>query len=307
MGMHEPIHKISMQLGLTSRTLRYWEDMGLFCSTRDLQSGWRVYDAEAVQRIRLTLLLRELNIPIKAVKAILDSTMPQFAAKIIALEMDELDQERVAITQRKDVLGKCISALDSLYPLPDASRNLANIENALAHQLSSVQNCAINQEDILMSHDPNKQESLHIIALPPMRVAVCTIVSDSPEDEALNRVLEWASSQDLMGTARIFGMNTTSYTPGCTEYGWAACITIPEHVALPDHLEEKRLSGGLYAMTMADSTSAIYDSWQTLVKKLDQSHEYQLDHDGRPCLEEHIQRGDSNSFYVNLLEPIRKK
>ncbi|MBU5310415.1 MerR family transcriptional regulator [Tissierella carlieri] len=29
---------------MTSRTLRYWEQKGLFSSSRDMQSNWRVYD-----------------------------------------------------------------------------------------------------------------------------------------------------------------------------------------------------------------------------------------------------------------------
>jgi DNA-binding transcriptional MerR regulator/DNA gyrase inhibitor GyrI len=305
MSLYEPIHKISVQLGLTSRTLRHWEEMKLFKSVRDLQSGWRVYDKEAVDRIRLTLLLRELNIPIKAVKAILDSAEPRLAAKIIATQVDELAQEEIIIAQRKEILDKCVTLLNSMQLLPDTSQCIISMEKALAHQLSSLQNHENFQEEILMSHNTNTLETIRIINLPPMQVAVCNIISDSPEEEALNKVLGWSESEGLMGTARIFGTNTTTYTPGCAEYGWAACITIPEHITLPDYLEGKHLPGGLYAMVA--STNEIYDSWQTLIKNLEQSKEYKSDHSDRPCLEEHIQKGDSAGFYLNLLEPVCKR
>ena len=70
--MNSPIaiHKLSAQLGLTSRTLRHWESEGLFESGRDCDSGWRVYDETAVLRIRLTALLRKLDIPISDIKKV---------------------------------------------------------------------------------------------------------------------------------------------------------------------------------------------------------------------------------------------
>ncbi|MBZ9621837.1 MerR family transcriptional regulator [Clostridium sp. FP2] len=70
---------MSAKLGLTSCTLRRWEEKVLFNSQRDPQSGWRIYNTEALQRVLLVLLLRELDIPIKSVKIILDSTDPQIA------------------------------------------------------------------------------------------------------------------------------------------------------------------------------------------------------------------------------------
>ncbi|WP_346936776.1 effector binding domain-containing protein, partial [Clostridium sp.] len=140
------------------------------------------------------------------------------------------------------------------------------------------------------------------------RVAVCNVISTSPEDEALKKVLDWAESENLMGTARIFGFNTTAYSPGCTEYGWAACITVPEQVVLPEYLEEKRLPGGLYASL--NSTNEVYDSWQTLMRLLKENNSYVVD-ESRLCLEEHIpsgeDKGQGNDFYLNLLEPITKK
>ncbi|MBZ9633358.1 MerR family transcriptional regulator [Clostridium sp. FP1] len=70
---------MSAKLGLTSCTLRRWEEKVLFNSQRDPQSGWRIYNTEALQRVLLVLLLRDLDIPIKSVKIILDSTDPQIA------------------------------------------------------------------------------------------------------------------------------------------------------------------------------------------------------------------------------------
>lgn len=59
------IHRLAEQMGLTSRTLRHWESEGLFKSERDTSSGWRVYDEHALSCIRITAILRKIDIPIK--------------------------------------------------------------------------------------------------------------------------------------------------------------------------------------------------------------------------------------------------
>jgi DNA-binding transcriptional MerR regulator/DNA gyrase inhibitor GyrI len=308
MSYFEPIHKVSEQLCVTSRALRHWEQKGLFQSQRDQQSGWRVYDNITLQKIRLIKLLRELDISLKLVKVILDSTDPQIAAKIIKSQINKLSEENTVIVQRKELLSKCLLVLNSMKPISDTSGYLVNMEKTLALEIISKNNMIKQWEDITMTNNTIASGTLRIIALPAMRVAVCNIVSASPEEEALEKVLGWAKSESLMGTAKIFGFNTTEYSPGCTEYGWAACVTIPEQVVLPEYLDEKRIPGGLYASL--NSTNEVYDSWQVLTRLLKENDEYVVDKN-RPCLEEHIPSGEDkdrgNDFYLNLLEPINKK
>jgi len=308
MSRFEPIHQVSEQLGVTSRTLRHWEDKGLFYSKRDPQSSWRMYNNEALQRIRLVILLRELDIPLKLVKVILDSADPQIASKIIMNQINKLNEENTVIVKRKNLLSKCLSVLNSMKPPSDAFEYLVHMEETLALQIISKNNMLEQWEDIIMTNNTITSGALRIVSLSDMRVAVCNMISTSPEEEALKKVLDWAESENLMGTARIFGFNTTAYSPGCTEYGWAACVTVPEQVVLPEYLEEKRLTGGLYASL--NSTNEVYDSWQTLMLLLKENNAYVVD-ESRLCLEEHIpsgeDRGEGNDFYLNLLEPITKK
>ncbi|WP_346938666.1 MerR family transcriptional regulator [uncultured Clostridium sp.] len=308
MSHFEPIHQVSEQLGVTSRTLRHWENKELFYSKRDPQSGWRMYNNEALQRIRLVILLRELDIPLKLVKVILDSVDPQIASKIIMNQISKLNEENIVIVKRKNLLSKYLSILNSMEHPSDASEYLVHMEETLALQIISKNNMIEQWEDIIMTNNTITSGALRIVSLPDMRVAVCNVISTSPEEEALKKVLDWAESENLMGTARIFGFNTTAYSPGCTEYGWAACVTVPEQVVLPEYLEEKRLPGGLYASL--NSTNEVYDSWQTLMRLLRENNLYVVD-ESRLCLEEHIpsgeDKGEGNDFYLNLLEPITKK
>ena len=305
MKQAEPIHRVANELGLTSRTLRHWEDEGLFTSLRDAQSGWRAYDAQALGRIRFTVLMRRLDIPVRQIKAVLDSGSPDEAASVLADRLNRLRGEGEALLQRKALLDACLAGMNAL-----AGRQapLALMESALEGNIHAVPNIKQNWEESIMSNHTASIGAFRIISLPAMRVAVCNVVSASPEDEALSTVLGWAAGEGLMGTARIFGFNTTAYEPGAAQYGWAACVTVPEQVAIPAHLQEKRLPGGLYAMLA--STNEIYDSWQALTAALNDSTEVELDN-ARPCLEEHIRSGNpagsGSEYFLNLLEPVRRK
>jgi DNA-binding transcriptional MerR regulator/DNA gyrase inhibitor GyrI len=308
MSQYVSIHDITLQLGLTSRTLRHWEQKGLFKSSRDPQSDWRVYDDEAIKHIRLILLLRELDIPIKDVKKVIDSKELFIAAKVFEMQIHKLEQENMESLRRMDLLKRCLSAINALQAIQTDCSWIECIENTLAIQIFSKQTLKSEWEEIVMKNNMILSDSLRFITLPVMRVAVCNVISESPEDEAIGKVLGWAEKENLMGTARTFGFNTTPYSPECKKYGWAACISVPGQVKIPDFLEEKYLPGGLYAAL--NSTNEVYDSWQTLMRLLKESEEYKTD-ESRPCLEELIRSGEpigqGNDFYLTLLEPVQKK
>jgi DNA-binding transcriptional MerR regulator len=307
MNQQIPIQDIAAQFNLTSRTLRYWEQKGLYKSSRDSQSNWRVYGNEAIERIRLVVLLRELDIPIKNIKKIIETGETCTVANVFEMQLHKLGSESHEIMKKVDLLNKCLNAVNSLDNGGSEHNFIEKVEKTLSLQMSSKQNLKCEWEEIVMSNNPILSGALRIISLPAMRVAVCNVISESPEDEALGNVLKWAGEENLMGTARIFGFNTTPYSPESAEYGWAACITIPEQVKIPEYLEEKRLPGGLYASF--NSTNEVYDSWQTLMRLLKECEEYEVDKN-RPCLEEHILSGElkeqGNDFYLTLLEPVRK-
>ncbi len=308
MSQFEPIHQVVEKLGVTSRTLRHWEEKELFKSQRDPQSGWRIYSNEVLERIRLIILLRELDIPLKLVKVILDNADPEITSKIIKNQINKLNEESIVIVQRKNLLSKCLTSLNTMKSIANSSEAIVHMEEILALQMISKNNMIKQWEDIIMINNTIVSGALRIVNLPAMRVAVYNVISASPEDEALEKVLGWIESENLIGTARIFGFNTTEYNPDSTEYGWAACVTVPEQVILPKYLEERRLPGGLYASL--NSTNEVYDSWQTLMRLLKENNEYVVDK-SRPCLEEHIpsgeDKGQGNDFYLTLLEPVSKR
>ena len=55
------------------RTLHYYDKIGLLNPTKLTESGYRLYDDTALERLQSILLFRELQFPLKEIKSILDS------------------------------------------------------------------------------------------------------------------------------------------------------------------------------------------------------------------------------------------
>lgn len=70
------VKEVSELTGVSVRTLHHYDAIGLLKPTEVTQAGYRLYDDAALGRLRDILLFRELQFPLKEIKAILDS--PQF-------------------------------------------------------------------------------------------------------------------------------------------------------------------------------------------------------------------------------------
>lgn len=67
------VRQIGELTGLTPRTLRHYDAIGLLKPTAVTQAGYRLYDEAALERLQLILLFRELEFPLKDIAAILDT------------------------------------------------------------------------------------------------------------------------------------------------------------------------------------------------------------------------------------------
>jgi len=64
------VHKLT---GVSIRTLRYYDHIGLLPPSAVSDAGYRLYDDEALERLQLILLYRELQFPLMEIKRILES------------------------------------------------------------------------------------------------------------------------------------------------------------------------------------------------------------------------------------------
>ena len=66
------IGEAARSVGVETSALRFWEAQRVLTPSRDPQSGYRVFDARQMVRLRLVVLLRRANYGFEAIRSVLD-------------------------------------------------------------------------------------------------------------------------------------------------------------------------------------------------------------------------------------------
>jgi DNA-binding transcriptional MerR regulator len=69
--MAHTIREIADLAGVTTRTIRYYDEIGLLPPAKMGSNGYRYYDRESLLRLQQILLFRELDVPLKEIEAIM--------------------------------------------------------------------------------------------------------------------------------------------------------------------------------------------------------------------------------------------
>lgn len=94
------VNEVSKLTGVSIRTLQYYDSIGLLPATEYSESGYRLYDDTALEKLQQILLFRELEFPLKEIKRILDA--PNFDRK------KALEQQIELLTLKKEHLENLI-------------------------------------------------------------------------------------------------------------------------------------------------------------------------------------------------------
>ena len=72
--MEYTIKKLGQLAGISTRTLRYYDEIGLLKPTRINSSGYRIYSATEIERLQQILFYRELGVNLDRIKEIMTSS-----------------------------------------------------------------------------------------------------------------------------------------------------------------------------------------------------------------------------------------
>lgn len=67
------VKDVSEITGISIRTLRYYDEIGLLKPTKLTEAGYRLYDNKAVEKVQEIMFFRELEIPLIDIKKIMDN------------------------------------------------------------------------------------------------------------------------------------------------------------------------------------------------------------------------------------------
>ena len=117
--------------GVTPRTLRWYDKLGLLHPDRTTETGYRIYGPEQVDRLQQILFYRELGLPLAEIGAILDG--PGFDRQAA------LQSHLKALQQRKDQLDSLIKTVERTLLNEKGEINMTDEEKFAAFQRKAVE------------------------------------------------------------------------------------------------------------------------------------------------------------------------
>lgn len=117
------IKELSRQTNLSSKTLRYYEDIGLLPPPRRLSNGYRDYNEADVDRVKFVAASRGLDFSLDDIGEILDLRDRREAPCRVVLDLlqqraDEISQ-RIADLQRLEMELRELHRLGLTFPTDD--------------------------------------------------------------------------------------------------------------------------------------------------------------------------------------------
>ena len=323
----QTISEVSKKLNISSRMLRYYEEVGLIKSQRMDGYAYRVYDEANINRLRQIIILRKLRIPVKQIRKIFDNRDAISVIEIFERNINELDEQITALSTVKSILHRLVQELNvkvnlnlqldylSEIEVFDIVESITFPENKL-QEVTTLEDLSKADEALGKLED----KDVRIVYVPPMTVAVAHVVDENMEGEpagmiASDQIGYFVYETELLKIkpdARGLGFDCSAggMKPGVRPTAYEAWVSIPDEMEVPAPLTKKTFEGGLYAAHVLRDWS--WQDWKHLMDWVDNSDKYERDNG--PYFEEMlnyynlVNAGDNmEDLQFDLLLPIKER
>ncbi|MCL2365515.1 MAG: MerR family transcriptional regulator [Oscillospiraceae bacterium] len=244
------IGEAAKQFGISNRTLRHWEDMGILKSTRT-ENDYRYYDNNNMARIHQIILLRKLKMPIADIERIFIEGDFSVAIKALNNHLENLKQDTAIYQTLITCMEKLIMHIEKTHSMDEVFSYL-EMQNAPAdskHEI--VPQISPSKKEASMFND--RLDNVRIVRLPAMLVAAYCAVSATPEMDCAKIFDPFVLGNRLHKKSgfRSFGFNNPDPSEDRPTYGYETWVTIPEDFNVSAPFEKKSFDGGLFASISA--------------------------------------------------------
>lgn len=309
------ISQVAKICDISTRTLRYYEEVGLIESLKKDGYAYRMYDNKNLKKLRQILILRKLRIKLKDISKIIQNQDMDEMIQILNNCLNSVNEEMEALEVLKNAYLQLIRSVEQInvtapdfeydelneimtliQNLPDGLSNL-EVEKNLFHS-------AVKAGDFM---NQLKDKDVRIIYLPKFTVASAHFIDYNPEDKAGTMMNNFVRERNLAYAKediRLFGFNNPSPTQMNQMYGYEYWITIPDNMEVPLPLQKKVFEGGLYAVHTIQMGN--FQEWSLLDEWVRNSEEYEKD-EREPLgmngsLEEHL---NAYCYYRSIQEEAK--
>ena len=305
------INEVVDVYGISSRTLRYYEQVGMLWSSHPNNKSQRYYDTDALERLKQIIVLRKLQIPIKDIVTIYKSESTTALIQAFVDKLESLDGEITALSELRHVVDdflhkmlmngiKKISAITLLYE--ETEKRLVpseKSEDLTFEKLSEISREALRLHDV------------RIIRLPPMRF----LTSRLKTGHAAN--LDGGNMQNLFSEYGFLpdpGLRNCFYRKEPSDE-WIMLMKVPDNFENTNEYIVEFFPGGLFVVACTfmedlDDTFILLRDW---VKSSEQ-YEIDTDEEGKICRNEMIEEilpwdiaNKFNRYQQDVFIPIKFK
>ena len=304
MSQIQTVSAVSKTLGISSRMLRYYEQVGLIESQRMEGYAYRVYDENAVCRLRQIIILRKLRVPVKQIREIFCNSDAVNVIEIFERNISELDEQITALSTVKSILSRLVHELhekanmrlqldylgdNSVFAIVDSislPKNTMDGSTELpAHETEQEEKSLSDLNMANGSLSKLKDSDVRIIYLPPMTVAAAYASGDfewGVGPEATSKIEQFVQETNLLKIkpdARGMGFAFSSEMPPKEYEAW---VSIPEDMEVKAPLTKKTFGGGMFAAHVLRDWN--FQDWNLLEEWVKASERYE-EAEGMPHFE----------------------
>lgn len=87
------VKEVQELIGVSIRTLRYYDEIGLLKPTEVTEAGYRLYDENSLKNLRRIMLFRELEVPLMEIKEIMKKSEKD-NRKFLETQKEKLEMRR---------------------------------------------------------------------------------------------------------------------------------------------------------------------------------------------------------------------
>ena len=119
--MEYGIKEVANLTGLTTRTLRYYDEIGLLKPSRVGDNGYRFYESKELELLQQIMFYRKRGFELKQIKCILDN--PKFdVAKALKEHLANLEEQKSNIDSLIQNIKMTLLAMEGEYEMADKER-----------------------------------------------------------------------------------------------------------------------------------------------------------------------------------------
>jgi len=321
------ISDISRRLNISTRTLRYYEEIGLIQSVKKEDYAYRTYDETALTKLRQILVLRKLRISLKQIGLILQSEDTAEIIETFERNLSEVDDEITALSTIRDIINTFIERLTAGIHLSVGENLLDDTALLEAVDALTVSKSAIKEkttadlEQASTKLNTLTDRDVRIVYLPPATVAAYQYEGDDPEmhvHQVIDPFVIGNKLTEIKPDIRHYGFNSPNPTDETGYHGYEIWVTIPNDFHVPEPIVKKSFRGGLYAAHMIPFGA--FEEWGLLDNWMHNNEKYEYDgsSDSRNMygfLEEHINYvnrvhlldPEAGGMQLDLLVPVKMK